>query len=523
MPSEFRMLGAVRQPEAGASSTGASIATNMPFEQQQTITGSTEQIAEAAMPRSAGILGPGRNCWRLEHVRRAAVLVDGACYFERLEQVLRQARRQVLIVGWDFDWRISLRPDGTPEAEQLGPFLASLARARSELEISILIWSIAVLHGSSAPKALLWEDPWLEPPNIRLKLDTRHPIYGAHHQKLVVVDDVVAFNGGIDLTAERWDMQGHPVHDPRRIDPDGKAYMPVHDLQMIIEGDGARALGEVARWRWRRATGETIEPCAGQSDPWPGTLDPDFTDIPIAIARTAPAWGGDEPVHEAAALLHDIVRTARRCLYIEAQYLANFRVGELMIECLERPDGPEIVIIVTREARGMVEQFAMASNRDRLVRRLMRADRHDRLRVYFPTVTDEGEVQDVLIHAKLIIADDAILRLGSSNLNNRSQGLDSECDLAIEATDAKTRQAITDLRAKLLSEHLGITPAAFNERLARSDSLIETIEALNGDGRLRRIDIDADKGPTRPVFGTRLMDPRKPFEPIWWLRRKMGF
>lgn len=89
--------------------------------------------------------------------------------------------------------------------------------------------------------------------------------------------------------------------------------------------------------------------------------------------------------------------------------------------------------------------------------------------------------------------------------------------------DADTRRAIAELRGRLLAEHLGIEPSTVGAALARSGSLIETIEALNGEGRLRRFEIDPDKGPARPFAGTWLLDPQKPFEPVWWLRRKMGF
>jgi phosphatidylserine/phosphatidylglycerophosphate/cardiolipin synthase-like enzyme len=482
----------------------------------------SEPIVNDHQRADHSVLKPGENCWKIAHVRRAAVLIDGASYFERLEQALERAVRQVIIVGWDFDWRIRLRPDRPPtKDDRLGPFLCSLAKARLDLEISILIWSVAVMHGSSAPKALLFEDPWLEPDNIRLKLDTRHPIYGAHHQKLVVIDNAVAFTGGIDLTAERWDRQGHPANEPSRVDPDHEPYGPVHDLQMIVEGSGAAILGDLARWRWRRATGEALANADRHDDPWPATLKPDFEGVDIAVSRTAPAWGGEEPIRESATLLRDAISAARRWLYIENQYLANFEIGDLMAESLARPDGPEIVILVTRMSRGVLERFAMGSNRDRLIRRMMRADRHDRLRVYFPMADRNGD-QEVLIHTKLFMVDDALLRLGSSNLNNRSQGLDTECDVAIEARDAVTSRAFASLRAQLLGEHLDIDPTEFAETLARHGSLIKTIETLNSQGLLRRFDIDVARGPVRPLLGTGLMDPKKPFEPIWWLRRKLG-
>ena len=113
---------------------------------------------------------------------------------------------------------------------------------------------------------------------------------------------------------------------------------------------------------------------------------------------------------------------------------------------------------MTHQSRGLVERLVMGSNRDRLIRRLHQADRHDRLRVYYPVVPGrEGEGQ-ILVHSKLIIVDDTLLRVGSSNLNNRSAGLDTECDLAIEARNERERRAIRGIRDRLVAEHLGVDP-----------------------------------------------------------------
>ena len=43
-----------------------------------------------------------------------------------------------------------------------------------------------------------------------------------------------------------------------------------------------------------------------------------------------------------------------------------------------------------------------------------------------------GEEAPIYVHAKLMIVDDEVLRVGSANLNNRSMGLDSECDVFID-------------------------------------------------------------------------------------------
>ena len=194
------------------------------------------------------ILNIGRNCREIAVADRASALVDGSAYFASLEQALRNARRSVLIVGWDFDGRIRLRQDvDAQESPPLGELLRSLVEQRDDLCIRILIWSTSLIHAPGDMKQMLFGAPWQDHPRIRVKLDTRHPFYAAHHQKIVVVDDCIAFVGGIDLTVRRWDTPDHRIDDPDRVDPDGKAYPPVHDIQMVVDGDAARAVARVAR------------------------------------------------------------------------------------------------------------------------------------------------------------------------------------------------------------------------------------------------------------------------------------
>ena len=46
-----------------------------------------------------------------------------------------------------------------------------------------------------------------------------------------------------------------------------------------------------------------------------------------------------------------------------------------------------------------------------------------------------------MVHSKVMIVDDTLLRVGSANLNNRSMGTDTECDLALEArNDGRARR-----------------------------------------------------------------------------------
>jgi phosphatidylserine/phosphatidylglycerophosphate/cardiolipin synthase-like enzyme len=467
------------------------------------------------------ILQPGRNCWRVERAERAAVLIDGACYFAHLEQALRSARRSILIVGWDFDGRIKLRPDTGQDSPALGDLLRSLVEIHPELEIRILIWSIATLHAPGATLPLIAGAKWQDHPRIQLRLDREHPIYAAHHQKLVCIDDGLAFAGGIDLTVRRWDTPQHAASDPVRLAPEGSLYRPVHDLQMAVDGAAAQALAELARLRWRIATGEELEPVQTSVKLWPNGLAPDFVGASVAIARTAPPWGDNPSIREASALTLDALQAARHSIYIENQYFVSFAIGHLLARHLTRPDGPDIVVVTSPTLPGAFERFVMGANRDRLIRRMRRADRFDRLRVHHPVVPAADGECEVLIHAKLIIVDDVFMRVGSSNMNNRSVGLDTECDLAIEARNDAERQGIRRLRERLVGEHLGVSPESVAQAVAASGSLTRAVDALNqGTRGLRWFEAAERAGRARPIPGTWLLDPHRPFEPFWFLRRR---
>jgi phosphatidylserine/phosphatidylglycerophosphate/cardiolipin synthase-like enzyme len=465
------------------------------------------------------ILAPGRNCLRVANAREAAVLIDAANYFSWLEASLKEARQSILIVGWDFDGRIKLRPDD-PACPPLGEMLRSLVEQRPHLHVRILVWSVAVVHAPGAPMPLLVGAPWQDHPRITLRLDTHHPIYAAHHQKIVCIDDGIAFVGGIDLTVGRWDTCDHGADDPVRINPDRLPYRSVHDVQMVISGAAANEVAGVARARWAMATGEQVPPTATVRSLWPVDARPDFADTPVAISRTSPAWGNEPAIAEVAALTVDALATAQHCIYLESQYFTSRLVGEIIARRLAERDGPEVVVVGTPSSRGFMEELFMGRNRNRLIRRLRHCDHQNRLRVFCPVVPGPEGDCDVSVHAKLMIIDNHLLRVGSANLNNRSMGLDTECDLAIEADGNATRRRIAAIRDQLLAEHLAVAPAEVAATMAREGSLIRTIEALNRNPRRLRKFHPADNGRTRWVFGTRLFDPSRPFEPLWFLRRK---
>jgi phosphatidylserine/phosphatidylglycerophosphate/cardiolipin synthase-like enzyme len=470
------------------------------------------------------ILKPGRNCWRVCDASRVAFLVDGDEYFLALRDALLNAQSSVLISGWDFDPNIRLDPINQPD-ESLGALLAALTEARPSLRVRILIWGFSTFYGANHQPAVSLSEPWYAPlPRVEFAFDDLHPLGSSHHEKIVCIDDSLAFIGGIDLTAERWDTPAQDMMDPRRFEYDGTPYFPVHDLQMAVDGEAARAVSLLMRNRWQASTNKPVEPVSSASDPWPEGLIPAVRNARMAIARTRAPYGDDPGVREVEALNIDALRAARRTIYLETQYLTAQSVGDILAARLEEPDGPEIVVVVTKESDGLVEQFAMGSNRDRLFRRLKAADRYDRFRAYYAVVpSPEGGEHPVGIHSKLVIVDDRFVRIGSSNLNNRSMGVDSECDMAMEATHGDERAAIATLRNRLLAEHLGTDVETVSKAIAANGSVRDAIESIEcGRRRLCPCEIDVQDGYDEPIAGTAILDPIEPIN-FSYLRQVLSF
>ncbi|WP_432255870.1 phospholipase D-like domain-containing protein [Limimaricola sp. AA108-03] len=432
------------------------------------------------------ILREGETCWRIARADRLAVIVDAADYFATIREVVRHAKRSVLFIGWDFDTRIELEPDAEEDGvpNTLGAYLEWVVEKTPDLQVHLLKWDLGIIETLSRGSTPLVLADWMTNERIHMKLDHAHPSGAAHHQKIVVIDDVLAFCGGIDITAKRWDTRSHPDEDPRRRRPTSKRhYGPWHDITTAVSGDAAAALGDLARERWHAATGEQLEPPGPQAPIWPSGLAPLAAGQPAAISRTLPAYKDREEVREIEALYLEVIGRAEKTLYIESQYFASRRIAEAMAARLREPDGPEIVVVNPHTAQGWLEEKAMGTARARLLRLVRDADLHDRFRLYTP-VAEAGT--HIYVHAKVVIMDDRLLRVGSSNMNNRSMGFDTECDLSIEVEDKSAPELgkrILGLRNDLVAEHLNRANSEIEATLRETGSLVRTIDRLRGDGR----------------------------------------
>ena len=469
---------------------------------------------------SEPVLVPGKTCWRIARADRMAVIVDADAYFRCVKDAILRAQHSVLLIGWDFAADISLdRDNPAPDAPNtLGSLLNAVVRRNKELDVYVLRWDISFLKAPFRGTTPLFLLNWVFSRRLHIRLDNHHPADACHHQKIAVIDDAIAFCGGIDITLGRWDTPAHLDHDPRRANPNGTPHGPWHDVTTAVHGDAAKALGDLARYRWLMGTGQRIEPPPPCEARWPKGLDAEFHDVNVAIARTEPHYDGQPAAHEIEALYLAAIRAARRCIYLESQYFSSRIIVEAICERLAETGGPEVVVVNPRRAAGWLEEETMGSARAVLLERARAADRGGRLRFYTP-VTEEGA--DIYVHAKVLIVDDTLLRVGSSNINNRSLGLDTECDLAVEARSDDPRapamsHAILQVRDALLAEHLGVARDDLRRVLDEcGGSLVRALDRLvRPSGRsLRPFHPPQISAEERRLGESHVLDPRRP-EPI---------
>jgi phosphatidylserine/phosphatidylglycerophosphate/cardiolipin synthase-like enzyme/uncharacterized membrane protein YdjX (TVP38/TMEM64 family) len=471
------------------------------------------------------ILRPNRNVWRVERASRAAVLLDAAEFFGAVREAFLKARRGIYVIGWDIDSRVRLVGNGCDPDDgfsaNFSELVTELVQSRPDLRVHLLLWSYSLLYAAECELSPRLSLQWKTPDRVVLCLDDCAPFGSSQHQKVIVIDDAVAFCGGCDVTIRRWDTSEHCSCHPGRVDPAGKPYDPFHDVQMVVDGPAARALAALARRRWQAATGEQLPSIEAGGDPWPESITPAFSESDIGIARTQPRCGHRPGVREVEALFVDSIAAAERSIYIENQFAISRKVAALLARQLRRRKKLELVVVTPRSYGSWIESQVMGAARARFLRMLREAG-GDRVRIVYPA-TGEGDDQvDTMVHSKVMIVDDKLLRVGSANLNSRSMAVDSECDLALEARTPQQRAAIQSVRNRLLADHCGVDASHVAETLERSPSLLSAVDTLAGGGRrLRPIEPDRSEPGALGDYLEEVGDPKRPLR-LSWLWRKLA-
>ncbi len=441
-----------------------------------------------------------RNCYRIAQADQVDLLVDAAAYYRALYRCITQAQERIVFLGWQFDSRVSLlRGEEADQARypvQFLPLLQKITEERPHLQVYILAWDHSIVFAPEREWFQSYRFQQATGDQIHFVFDNFHPAGGSHHQKIVLVDGIAGFCGGLDICGDRWDTRQHRRQNPLRKNEDGTPYSLFHDVQIAVQGEVVPVLEEIFLDRWAAATGERLLPVrtdrARRFD-FPRTLR--LSAGPVSVSRTLPVGtcGRTTPVQEIARFYDDAIASAERLILIENQYFTSRRVFEALhkrISDTSRP-GIEVIVILPQAAQNWKEELAIGFEQRRMLQRLEAAAKanHCPLGIYTPIKTGKAPLPPtpIYVHSKVLVIDDRILSVGSANTSNRSLGLDTECNINIEADGDPRRREIARACHTLLGEHLEQSADAV-ESLIQKKGWVAALDSVSGQsGRLHKL------------------------------------
>jgi phosphatidylserine/phosphatidylglycerophosphate/cardiolipin synthase-like enzyme len=357
------------------------------------------------------------------------VLIDGAEALPRVAAELRKARSHVHLAGWYVSPYFA--PVRDPTRVPLRTLLAELAE---RLPVRLLLWAgspLPLFHPDrddveGVCHALTFGT------KLQVARDRLERPMHCHHEKLLVIDDRVAFVGGIDLTSyagDRYDAQAH----------EARGTVGWHDAACILRGPVVADVAEHFRERWHDVTGEELPPPKRRRR---------AGEVEVQAVRTVPehvyeSIAGDFRILEAYTRA---LRSAERLIYLENQFLWSSEIAQILRDKLERPPSDDFRLVLLLPAdpndggddtRGQLADLVEADD--------------GAGRILACTLRALGRLGPcpVYVHAKIGIVDDRWLTLGSANLNEHSLFNDTEFNV-VTCDPGLARGT----RLRLWSEHL---------------------------------------------------------------------
>src|ERR1700694_23728 len=348
------------------------------------------------------------------------VLIDGAEALQAMAAAIAEARSHVHITDWHITPTFAMTRGERPVV--LKELLAEVA---VRIPVRVLIWAgvrVPVMQPRRGDVRKI-RDELTAGNHIQCALDARERPMHCHHEKTIVIDDRIAFVGGIDLTSFNGDRRDTPDHPPR-------GAVGWHDVAARIAGPAVQDVAENFVMRWQAITGEALSPIAT-----PSTAG----DIEVQVVRTVPDGTyprlprGDFRILESYLRA---LRAAQRFIYLENQFLWSPEILAVLREKLARPPTPDFRVVLVLPAK---PDSGSDDTRGQLGT-LVQAD-GDGGRLLACTLYAIGGEKDwqVYVHAKVGIIDDAWMTIGSANLNEHSLFNDTEMNVVTHDADL-TRQ-----------------------------------------------------------------------------------
>jgi phosphatidylserine/phosphatidylglycerophosphate/cardiolipin synthase-like enzyme len=358
------------------------------------------------------------------------VLIDGAEALPLIASELTAARSHIHMTNWFLSPEFDLVRGDQPVV--LRHLLAELAEL---VDVRILVWAGAPLplFRPSRREVRDMRERLTRETRIQCALDAKERPMHCHHEKTIVIDDRVAFVGGIDLTSQsgdRFDSAKHPA----------RSEIGWHDATARIEGPAVTDVAEHFRMRWHEVNGERLAPV---SPPEPAG------EVELQIVRTVPERiyaavpRGDFRILESYM---GAIRSAQRFVYLENQFLWSPEIARVLRDKLVNPPTPDFRLLL------VLPSSPKSGNDDTrgVLAELIDADGDNGRILACALYARSGPRADpIYVHAKVAIIDDRWLTLGSANLNEHSLFNDTEMNVVAQNPELALRT-----RKRLWAEHL---------------------------------------------------------------------
>ena len=257
---------------------------------------------------------------------------------------------------------------------------------------------------------------------------------GCYHEKFMVVDGKFGFCGGLEFTV------GYSFADPTHKTSNR------HDVHAMLEGPIVQQLETHFVQRWKE---EKPDPVAELAAP---VAHFDATKNSMALQLSITKQEADQ--YDIRERYQRAVKDATKYIYIENQYFRDEDFTDTLIAQLDNESDLRIIVVLPLTPEEVKKGQTPDPLNDhalflqhREIEKL-RAASADRVGIYSLMRTAKN---DIYVHAKLMIIDDAWATIGSANINQRSFGLDGEVNV-IMRDDAAAKA----LRLALWGEHFKI-------------------------------------------------------------------
>jgi phospholipase D1/2 len=383
--------------------------------------------------------------WRL--------FIDSRSYYLDLAQEIESARSHVWIQGWDFDSRVVLNRDNDALRHfQIGRGFFGAIKAIEEEEsrgirFRLLVWNPPVLY---LPDREIFQDIKIFADEILAKLDIRFvrdnmmPFGSSQHRKIVIIDDRVAFLGGADISSSRWDEPGHRWKSKeKRADLEGiqsEGDYQNHETHLKVAGPAVREISEIFLKSWKKYQSSDEGMRKVILSPSRDVITKplrreviDLNPIEAQVIESEATYANKSGHNPKIQMICEMIHQAEREIYIENQYVTSDEVILALKAKLLQNSDVSIVIVTNCSSSSWLEKVTIYERMRSRLRFLKSFDIKKRLKILCPTRDQSPEERGwVKIHSKLMLVDRKKLFMGSSNLNNRSMGLDSELDVLMD-------------------------------------------------------------------------------------------